>query len=495
MDSAAYACSASEAERFAALAITESAMLRILGTTFDCNCQGISRRELLRVGSLGAGLLALPQLLALKAAGSQASGLVQGKSVVLLFLSGGPPHIELFDPKMSAPAEIRSITGEVPSTLPGITLGGTFPKLAAMLDKLALIRSFGSKNAGHTYDSVTVAGNPAKAAMSAIYSRLAGTNNRRSGMPTNILVKPEAVQDGLKLDGNFETDALPTLTTPGQLGKTYEAFDPSGGGALKEDLQLSISPARLADRRELLAQLDQVRRRADETRLIDRLGKYQQQAFDMIARGIVEAFDLGKEDPRTLARYDTSGLFHAPDLQRYYDMRRASNQLGRQMLLARRLCEAGCGFVTVSDCGWDYHANSNSPKGMAGIWPMGQQVDHAVSAFVNDVQERGLADKILLVVTGEMGRTPRINKNGGRDHYGELTSLLVAGGGLAMGQVIGQSDRTASQAATEAYDPRHLFGTVMHTLFDVGQLRLDPSVPTDLSRAIAGSERIEPLFL
>jgi uncharacterized protein (DUF1501 family) len=170
------------------------------------------------------------------------------------------------------------------------------------------------------------------------------------------------------------------------------------------------------------------------------------------------------------------------ELQRYYDMRRVTNLLGRQMLLARRLCEAGCGFVTVSDCGWDMHANSNSPKGMAGMWPMGRQVDHAVAAFVDDVHERGLTDKILLVVTGEMGRTPRINKNGGRDHYGELTSLAFAGGGLRMGQVIGQSDEHASKPVTHDYGPEHLMATILHTLFDVGQLRLQSDLPREIVR-------------
>src|SRR5205823_8751551 len=131
----------------------------------------------------------------------------------------------------------------------------------------------------------------------------------------------------------------------------------------------------------------------------------------VITRGVASAFDISKESPETIARYDTSRLFRREDLAKYYDMRRVSNLLGRQMLMARRLCEAGCGFVTVSDCGWDYHANGNSPKQMAGIYPMGGQVDHAVSAFIEDVRERGLSDKILLAVTGEMGRSPRINNN------------------------------------------------------------------------------------
>jgi uncharacterized protein (DUF1501 family) len=147
--------------------------------------------------------------------------------------------------------------------------------------------------------------------------------------------------------------------------------------------------------------------------------------------------------------------------------------------MARRLCEAGCGFVTVSDCGWDMHANENSPRNMAGLHPMASQVDHAVATFLEDIHERGLSDKILLVVTGEMGRTPRRNGNGGRDHHGNLTSLLLAGGGLNMGQVIGRSDRIASSPATERYGPAHLLSTVMHTLFEVGEVR----VQRDLGRA------------
>jgi hypothetical protein len=244
----------------------------------------------------------------------------------------------------------------------------------------------------------------------------------------------------------------------------------------------------------LLAHLDRIKRHVDASGLIDGADKFQQQAFEVITRGVATAFDLSQEDQRTIQLYDTSKLFRMEDLQRYYDMHRCTNLLGRQMLLARRLCEAGCGFVTVSDCGWDMHANNNSPKHMTGIWPLGYQVDHAVSAFVQDCHERGLSDKILLVVTGEMGRTPRINNNGGRDHYGALTSLLFAGGGLKMGQVIGQSDSHATKPATEPYTPKHLLATVMHTLFDLGELRLQPGVPRELLKILEDNPPIQPLL-
>lgn len=457
------------------------------------HCQGYSRRAFLEIGALALGGLTLPGLLKARAADGGKS-LVKDRSVVLLFLQGGPPHIEFFDPKMTAPEEVRSITGEVQTCLPGITFGGTFPKLAQMADRLAVVRSFASGNGGHTYESVTTAGNSTKAAMGALYSRVAGAVNPRTGMPSNILILPEAVQPGLKLPSNFETGALPTLTQPGNLGPTYSAFDPSGGGQLKQNLELRIPRERFGDRRDLLRQLDGLKRQLDSTKAFDGLDTFQQQAYDVILRGVADAFDLSKEDPKTLDRYDTSGMFKLEEVTKWHDLKRASNLLGKQLLLARRLCEAGCGFVTVSDAGWDFHANNNSPKDMAALPLKGGQVDHAVATFIEDLHDRGLTDKILLVITGEMGRTPKRNKNGGRDHWGNLTSLAFAGGGLKMGQVIGQSDKNASVPATEKYTPKNLMATVMHSLFDVGELRLAPDLPRDVLQATTESAPIPGLL-
>lgn len=449
-------------------------MFTLLDRQNDRNCQGFSRREFLRIGSLGllGGGLTLPGLLQSRAQAAAAGRTVKDKSVVLLFLSGGPSHIEFFDPKMTAPEEIRSITGEVQTTLPGITFGGTFTKLAQRADQLAIVRSYASGNADHTYLIPASGGNPMKATMGSLYARVAGTNSPETGMPNNILVVPEAVQRGLRLQGNFETGALPTLTSPGELGASYRAFDPSGSGEIQRNMELRLPVSRFDDRRRLLAEFDSLRREIDSQGALAGADRFQQQAFDVISRGVAEAFDLSREDQRTVSLYDTSHIFRNEDIQRYYDMRRASNLLGKQMLLARRLCEAGCGFVTVSDCGWDMHANDNSPRNMTGMAPMSSQVDHAVAAFLEDVQQRGLSDKILLVVTGEMGRTPRKNSNGGRDHHANLTTLLLAGGGLRMGQVIGRSDRMASSPATERYGPAHLLATIMHTLLDVGEVRV-----------------------
>lgn len=462
------------------------------GSTHDC--QGFSRRSFLRVGTLGMGGLSLAGLMDTQVRAADASSLLTGKSVVLLFLQGGPPHIEFFDPKPHAPIEIRSITGDVQTKHPGITFGATFPRLAALADKITIVRSYGSGNSGHEYGYVVSGGEHKGPAMSSMYARVRGNNHPDTGLPTNVLVLPEAVKDGLKVESNFETGALPTLTQTGSLGDTYRAFNPSSGGDLKQDMELRLSAPRMLDRRALLRGLDSLRAVREVTKVADSLSFYQQQAFDVITNGVASAFDLSRESPATIARYDTSRLFRSEDLTKYYDMRRVSNQLGHQMLLARRLCEAGCGFVTVSDCGWDYHANGNSPKGMTGIYPMGGQVDHAVSAFIEDLAERGLSDKILLVVTGEMGRTPRINNGGGRDHYGELTPLLLAGGGLKMGQVIGQTDSQAGKSLTTPYRPSHLLSTVMHTLFDVGKLRLESTVPRDILRLADSTAPIDNLL-
>lgn len=458
-------------------------------------CRGASRRDFLAVGSLGLGLgLSLPEWLAAKEAAGSSSSIFRDKAVVLLFLQGGPSHIEFFDPKMTAPSEFRSITGDVATAHAGVSFGGTFPQLARLAGRFSIVRSYGSQNGGHTYETVASGNNPLKATLGAIFARVAGNNNPQTGVPSNVVVLPEAVSPGLKLGSNFETGALPTLTQPGSLGSNFAAFNPSGGGELQQNMQLKLAAERFDDRRHLLGMLDRVRRSAESGGMLDSVDRYRQQAFEVITHGVAQAFDLSKEDPATLARYDTSHLFRNDEVQKWGDMRRSSNLLGKQMLMARRLCEAGCGFVTVSDCGWDMHSNGNSPKNLGGMNWLGPQTDHAVAAFIQDVEERGLSDKILLIVTGEMGRTPRINNNGGRDHYGELTPLLLHGGGLRMGHVVGESDRTASRPSTERYTPANLASTILHTLFDVAQLRLDQTVPRELLQYLNATPPITPVM-
>lgn len=468
-------------------------MIRVTDTGYTSNCQGRSRREFLRIGSLALGSMSLASLLK---ASDEPGSLVKDKAVVLLFLQGGPSQIETFDPKMTAPSEIRSITGEVQTNIPGVTFGGTFPKLAARADRVAIVRSFASGNADHQ-NYMTVAGgdNPTRAPMGTLYARIAGPNSPATGMPNNVIIPAEAVSPGLRLSSNFETESLRKLVSASQnLGANYAFFDPSGGGELRQNLELRIAPDRLADRRALLSQLDTFRRQADRTGAFENAAAHDQQAYDLLLRGVSQAFDLSREDPRVVNRYDTSGIFDMAEINRWGDMRRSSNLLGKQMLLARRLVEHGCGFVTVMDAGWDMHSNNNSPRNLYGMNWLGNQVDHAVSTFLDDVEARGLSDKILLIVTGEMGRTPRISGNGGRDHWANLTPLLLAGGGLRMGQVVGQSDRQAGTPATDRYTPRHLLGTVMETMINVAEVRLQSDLPRDVVNASTAGDLISELF-
>ena len=164
-----------------------------------------------------------------------------------------------------------------------------------------------------------------------------------------------------------------------------------------------------------------------------------------------------------------------------------------KMLLARRLCEAGCGFVTVHSAGWDMHADGNNPGMIKGMNMLGPTVDQSVSTFLSDIEERGLSDKILLVITGDFGRTPKVNKKGGRDHWARLCTLAFAGGGLKPG-VVGRSDRQNGEPASNPINPENMMGTILHSVFDVGQLRVARNIPREVMQLVDNSPPIEELF-
>jgi uncharacterized protein (DUF1501 family) len=451
-----------------------------------------SRRSFLRIGTLGLGGLTLSQLLAARAAGS--TSVNSGKSVIFLFMHGGPPQTETFDPKMTAPEGIRSVTGETPTRLPGVTFGGTFTKLAKLADRLAVVRSYRPGDANHDIKPI-VHRDTLNANLGSIYARVAGMNHPATGIPTNIALFPRAVDPSTQPPqlgfGNFMSAGL--------VGGAYAPFVPGGQGSLQQNMQLRLARERLDDRRHLLAKLDGVKRELDASGAMEAMDRFQEQAFDVILRGVADAFDLSKEDPRTVARYDTAPLVRPETINKKWNNHKnyADNakSLGKLLLLARRLCEAGCGFVTVTtNFVWDMHADANNAGVEEGMRYMGLPFDHAVSTFVEDLAERGLSDKIMLVATGEIGRTPRVNKNGGRDHWGNLAPLLFTGGGLRMGQVIGQSTANAGDPATEPYTLRHVVSTIMHTLFDVGEVRVRRGVPGDVARIITEGEPIRELM-
>ncbi|HTU19807.1 MAG TPA: DUF1501 domain-containing protein [Gemmataceae bacterium] len=481
-------------------------MLSIFGNGRVRHCQGVSRREFLRVGSLALGGLSLPGLLAARARAEAARKVFQDKSVVLLCLVGGPPQIETFDPKKDVPENNRSCTGEVQTKLPGVSFGGTFPKMAALADRLAIVRSFGSGDGGHNQLPILTGNNRLKSPMGALVARALGSMNPRTGVPTNNVLVPESIQPDLKLEnptGPFTYDyVLKNYVPAGGVGSSCEAFLPAGGATLLNNLQMRLPRERFDDRRRLLGELDSLKRRLDRMGELEALDGFQQQAYEVLLKGVVGAFDLSKENPKTVAKYDTSHLFNMDDYHkggkhynRLVNQSRVSNLLGKQMLLARRLCEAGAGFVTVLDSCWDFHADGNNPGVPAGMAFLGPQLDHAVAAFLEDVQERGLSDKILLIITGEMGRSPTKGKNGGTGHHADLTPLVLAGGGLKMGQVIGLSDKQGRKPATEPYRPPHLLATVLHTLFNAGEVRINPSsVPGAVAELVNKGQPIAELF-
>ena len=227
--------------------------------------------------------------------------------------------------------------------------------------------------------------------------------------------------------------------------------------------------------------------------------EYQPQAFATIVGGVADAFDLAREDPRTIARYDTAPLVRPEQISRkwnnYNNYVDNAKSLGRLLLLARRLCEAGCGFVTVTTSFvWDMHADVNNATIQEGMEYMGRPFDHAVSAFLTDVAARGLDGKILLICTGEMGRTPIRNNRGGRDHWGRIAPLLLSGGGLNMGQVIGNSTRDVAVPASEPMTNQRLISTVMHTLLDVVMVRTMTGVLSEVARVITNSDPIPGLL-
>ena len=449
-----------------------------------------NRRAFLRVGSLALGGLSLPGLLAAR----EGNRPVTDRSVIFLFLHGGPSQIETFDPKMTAPTGIRSATGETPTAIPGITFGGSFPRLAALARQVAVVRSFVTGDGNH--DIKPVAGKDTLGAnLGSIYARVAGVNHPVTGLPTNVLLFPRAVdastQPGTMNFGKF--------ANTGPIGSGYAPFDPSNGGQLQKDMHLSLPIERLDDRRRLLASLDRVKWTLADSGLLEGMERTRQQAFSTILGGVAEAFDLSKENAKTLARYDTAPLVRPENIDKkwknynnYVDNAKA---LGKLLLFARRLCERGCGFVTVTtNFVWDMHADVNNAGVAEGMRYMGLPLDHAVSAFVEDVAARGLSEKILLVVCGEMGRTPKINKNGGRDHWGNLAPLLLAGGGWKMGQVIGQSNKDAGQPQSDPIRIPNLLATILHTLFDIGEVRIIPGLPREIAQTMTGWEPIPGLM-
>jgi hypothetical protein len=407
-----------------------------VGQFLSRNCQRISRRELLQVGSVGALGLTLADQLAVRA-GAPVKVRDKETSCIFIFLEGGPSHLEMFDPKPNAPIDIRGPFGTIPTRVPGLQIGELLPMMAERMDRCVLIRSLTGFNTGHTARPAVTGSVQSYTTYGSIIARLKGD---RGNMPPYVHL-------GGKL---FNSPRVGS----GVMGSAYEPVeipDPTGKRVQLPQFVLTadVSADRFQQRRALLTSIDKVRAQAQTSSRIERMGAFQRRAVDMLTSARVrEAFDLSKEKEAQLVRY-------------------GANFFGQSLLMARRLIEAGTRFVQVKwydwDGGWDIHGFNST-----GIERMEEELcprfDQGMSALLDDLHERGLLDSTLIVAVGEMGRTPKINKWGGRDHWGEALFALLAGAGLPGGTVVGATDARAAFPAVDAVQPPELAATIYRLL-------------------------------
>jgi hypothetical protein len=401
-----------------------------------CNRQ--SRRDFLRIGGLALGGLTLPQLLRAEAAAGKRSH----KAVIMVYLPGGPPHQDTYDLKPDAPSEVRGEFQPIDTNVPGIQICELLPKLAGMMDRLVPIRSVVGSIGEH-----------------ASFQCLTGRNERQKitgGWP-------EFGSYVAKLQGATQP-AIPPFVglspkmqhkpynngRPGFLGPAYAPFQPNGEG--KDDLVLNgISLERLGDRRQLNQSLDRLKSDLDQSGMMQGLDAFQQQALGVLTSSkLADALDISRESPETLARYGKSTAQHQGD---------GAPRLTEQFLIARRLVEAGVRCVSLSFSFWDWHGqNFSNAKTNLPVF------DAALSALIDDLYQRGLDKDVTVCAWGEFGRTPKINKDAGRDHWPNVSNALLAGGGLRTGQVIGSTDKIAGEAKDRPVHFQEVLATLYHNL-------------------------------
>ncbi|NDA68208.1 MAG: DUF1501 domain-containing protein [Verrucomicrobia bacterium] len=413
-------------------------MLTLLGNNPRQFCDGQSRRDFLRVGALGFGGLSLADLLRVEAhAGIRKSH----KAIINIFLPGGPPHQDMFDLKPNAPQEIRGELRPINTNVPGIQISELLPRTAAIMDKLVLIRSVvGAVDDHNAFQCQT--------------GRLA-RNQPPGGWPSlgSVLSKLQgathpSVPPFFGLAPRMGEMRWADAGKPGFLGVGHAPFRPSGAG--KDDMVLDgLTLDRLDDRKKLLTNFDHYRRDVDSSGLMDGLDSFTQQAFGMLTSSKVrDALDLDQEDPKVRARYGKGDPKNRDD---------GGPKLMEHMLMARRLVEAGARCVTLAFSRWDHHGRIYDA--LRQDCPL---LDQGFSALIEDLHQRGLDKDVTVILWGEFGRTPKINKDAGRDHWPAVSCALLAGGGLRTGQVIGSTDRHGGEASDR---PVH-FGEIFATLYN-----------------------------
>jgi hypothetical protein len=362
----------------------------------------------------------------------------------MIFLPGGPPHQDMFDLKMDAPSGIRGEFQPIRTNVPGIHICELFPRLARLMDKLAIIRSVTGASGDHDAYQCMTGHPPRKNLPPGGWPSIGSVVSHQQG-PVNDSIPPFI---GLAPKMGEMRWADPGRA--GFLGPAYAPFQPNGAG--KDDLVLNgITLDRLQDRKSLLTSFDQFRRETDASGTMEGLDTFTQQAFGVLTSSrLAEAMDLEKEDPKLRDRYGRGSAKNRAD---------GGPKLLDQFLLARRLVEAGCRVVTLAFSRWDWHGR-NFKRGREDM-PM---LDQGVSALIEDLYHRGLEKDVSVIVWGEFGRTPTINKDAGRDHWPRVSCALMAGGGIKTGQVIGATDRLGGEAVERPVNFQEIHATLYHNM-------------------------------
>lgn len=411
----------------------------------------VDRRSVLKASLAGMAGISLPGLLRARAeAAATGQPTRDRKSVILLWMTGGPSHIDTWDPKPAMPYEIRGPFDVIQTKLPGVQLCEHLPKQAAMMDRLTIIRSVDARFSNHEPNQVMQTANPDAEprtnreaehypAIAALAAKLRGPND--PAMPPYVVLNMKSRSH---------------VAWGGYLGKRFDPFD--GNAAPKLFGQLAAIPhERIASRTALRQQFDQMRRELDLGGSMQALDSFEQQAVQLVAGDRArEVFDVSREPEAVRAKY-------------------GEHPWCQQALLARRLVEAGVNFVTLdlSNHGasgtWDTHGDNIPPYGgiMSGLKPLLPVFDHLLTTLVADLEERGLIDDVLVIAMGEFGRTPQIGTQGstdGRNHWPPVMSMTLAGGGLRHGQVIGASERDGGQIKERPVTPGDLAATIYQHL-------------------------------
>jgi hypothetical protein len=430
-------------------------MFRIDAGATGRYCDGMSRRSFVQLGVAGMASVALPTVLRAKEASAARGTSKKDTSVILLWLDGGPSHMDLYDLKPNAPSEYRGIWMPIRTNVPGIEIGELFPKQAKCADKFSIVRSLHHDSGDHFTGGHYMLTSRGGAngldttgkypSIGSIVAKACGP--RRDGMPAYVGV-PYAMSIGLR-PGYFGANYLGLEHNPFETES-----DPNSPNFQVNNLNLAsgLTVDRLEDRRGLLNQLDSLRRGIDASGTLDAIDRFDQAAYDLVAGSAArKAFDIGSEDPRVRDRY-------------------GRHPWGQSTLLARRLVEAGCTFVTVHFGGWDHHWDLQ--RGMETYLPI---VDTAVSALFEDLASRGLNERVAVVLCGEFSRTPRMNDGGnggpplskgtpGRDHWGNAMFCLMGGGGIQGGRIVGSTTAKGESPKDRPLRPCDIHATIYHVL-------------------------------